>query len=81
MEDPDVERAIMVCEPCEKAMFSKHGPHDQMRSLEGVVWSEIVPVQIAALRLLRQLSGRDVVWARDTIDSLFIAPEVEALLE
>ena len=81
MEEPDLERAIMVCAPCEEAMLAKHGPHDQMRYLEGVVWSDIVPVQMTAVRLLRQLSEREVAWARDTIDSLFISPEVEALLE
>jgi protein PhnA len=80
LEEPDLDRAIMVCANCEAAISGKGGPHNQMRCLESVAWSDITPVQLTALRLLRQLSERDVVWARDTIDSLFISPEVEALL-
>jgi len=80
MSTPDVERAILVCNECEAALSDKGAPHDQMHCLEVAVWSETTPVQIAAIRLLSQLSGRGVGWAQGTMDSLFISPEVEALL-
>ena len=79
-EEPEHDRAIIICDSCEEALTSRKGPSDQMRFLESVVWSETLPVQLTAERLLRTLSDRGVDWSRDTLENLYLPEEVEALL-
>ncbi len=79
-EAPDEERAVLVCASCEAAMIGKDLEPNAFRFLEGVVWSEILPVQLSAIRLLQKLSEKDVAWARECLDGLFLDPEVENLL-
>ena len=79
-EEPNEERAVLVCAACEAAMAGKDCNPTTFRFLEGVVWSDILPVQLSAIRLLQKLSERNVAWARECLDGLFLDPEVENLL-
>jgi len=79
-EEPTEERAVLICASCETALAGKKVDTHAFRFLEGVVWSEILPVQLSAVRLLRQFAASDVAWARECLDGLFLDPEVENLL-
>jgi protein PhnA len=79
-EDPDVERAILICESCQTALKGDISNPNTLRFLESVVWSTTPPVQVAAVRMLRTLSDNGATWATDCLDDLFLEPEIEALI-
>lgn len=77
-EEPTEEWALMLCERCEEAI----GPKSQvdpntLRFLETTMWSEVQPVQLTAVRLLRSL---EAAWAQQALEGLYLDPEVEALV-
>ena len=80
-DDPSAERAAMLCARCAALVGGgkRREPHT-LRFLEESMWAEEVPVQLAAVRLMRALSGDGVGWAAEALDSLYLPPEVEALL-
>ena len=75
LEEPDEDWAILVCAGCESLMDGR--PQGPVRFLEGSMWSELRPVQIAAVRALRTL---EAPWAVAALEGLYLDPEVEALL-
>ena len=77
-DEPNEDWAVMICEPCEDALGGKARDTSRLRVLEGTMWSEVRPVQITAVRILRTL---DESWARDALEGLYLDPEVEALIE
>ena len=82
-EDPNVERAVMVCERCVGLfVVSKRGLPDPgtLRFLEGTVWSEVLPAQLAAVRATRQLAASGVSWATELLDGLYLDDDTIALL-
>ena len=82
-EDPDEERAVMICARCERALTGGRGAPDpqELRFLEASVWATVLPVQLAAVRIARRLSDDEVTWARDLVDGLYLDDEVQALLD
>ena len=78
-EEPGVDDAILACERCRDAMTGKKlpGRPDDYRFLETAVWSETVPAQIAAVRLLRRLAADDVAWAAETNEGLWLDEAIE----
>ena len=83
-ETPDPERAALLCMTCREVLDTKPQyklEATALRFLEEVVWSDVLPVQLSAVRLLRRLSSEDVVWARDCLDGLYLDESVEALLQ
>lgn len=81
-EEPEVDSAVMLCARCAEVVTSERNKisPDELRFLGESVWSDIEPVQIVAVRVLRRLSEREVLWARDLLDGLYLSPEVEARL-
>ena len=81
-EDPDVDRAVMICQRCQAVVAGGRGRPDPstLRFLEGTVWSETLPAQLAAGRAARGLADDGVPWAGDLLDGLYLDEEVEALL-
>lgn len=81
-EEPELDRAVMVCERCAAALEDKRRrvEPEELRFLAESVWAETVPVQLSAVRLCRRLAARDVDWARETLDGLYLDPDVEALV-
>ena len=83
-EELDLDSAILACPRCREALDSKRlpGNSDDYRFLETTIWAEIVPAQVAAIRLLRRLANDDVPWAREANEGLWlddaIAERVEA---
>ena len=76
--DPDPEWAILACESCRDAMAPKARLDvDALRFLETAIWSDVVPAQVAAVRLSRRVADAGASWARETLDGLYLDPEVE----
>lgn len=78
-EEPDTDSALMLCERCRGLLDARRLPRaDELRFLEGMVWSEIAPVQISAVRLLRRLAAeQQTAWARDCLDGLWLPEEIQ----
>lgn len=81
-EDPSVDAAILACPRCRELVEGGKLPRetDALRFLEGAAWSEVQPVQLAAVRLLRRLDAAGVSWAREALDGLWLDEELEARL-
>ena len=81
-DEPDPERAVMVCARCAKAVEGgRHGPSaDELRFLTESVWSETLPAQLAAVRVVRRLSEEGASWATETLEGLYLDEAVEALV-
>ncbi len=73
-EDLDIDSAILACPRCREAIDGKRlpGTSDDYRFLETAIWAEIVPAQVAAIRLLRRLAQDDVPWAREANEGLWL---------
>ncbi len=81
-ERPEAGRAVLLCEPCADGVMGRvNHPAERWRFLEEVVWSEVAPVQVTAVRMARKLSEDGVGWARDLLAGLYLAPEIEAWVE
>ena len=82
-DEPSMDRAVMVCERCAVVLGgAKRGQPDAstLRFLEGTVWSEVLPAQLAAVRATRALAADGVDWATELLDGLYLDEETEALL-
>ena len=80
-EEPDLDHAILGCGRCRELLDGGRLPDpDDLRFLETAIWAEVVPVQVAAVRLLRRLAEGDVAWAQEANDGLWLPEEVEARL-
>lgn len=79
-EEPDPDRAVMVCARCRPAVDGgrMRGEPDTWRFLAEAVWSETAPVQVAAVRATRRLAEEGVDWAREALDGLFLDEAIEA---
>lgn len=73
-EHLDIDSAILACPRCREALDGKRlpGTSDDYRFLETAIWAEVVPVQVAAIRLLRRLADNDVAWAREANEGLWL---------
>ncbi|MFT4621621.1 MAG: protein PhnA [Myxococcota bacterium] len=79
--EPDPEWALLACERCRDAIGPKpKWEAAELRFLETAVWSDVVPAQLAAVRLTRSLAASGVGWATDLLDGLYLDPVVEGLL-
>ena len=81
-ESPSVDAAIFCCESCIPLTDPKKPlpETNALRFLETAVWSEIRPVQIAAVRALRRIAPT-AQWASDALDNLYLDPDIEADLD
>jgi protein PhnA len=79
-DEPSVETAIFCCHRCIPLTTSDGSlpPAHTLRFLETAAWSELRPVQLAAVRALKRLSQENIDWATDALDSLYLSPDIEA---
>lgn len=80
-EDPDPDRAVMVCARCAALATDELPPSTELRFLGEAMWSETLPVQVAAVRTMRKLAARGDGWAVTQLDGLYLEPEAEELLD
>jgi protein PhnA len=77
-EDPDIDRTLLVSEEClEMLEHPNRLAGRAWQCLAEVVWSEMPAVQVVAWRMLRELAKRED-WARETLEEVFLDPDVEA---
>ncbi|MEL6343626.1 MAG: phnA protein [Myxococcota bacterium] len=80
-EAPDPARAAMLCARCAGLVGGeKIRNPDELRFLEEAIWSEVLPAQLTAVRLLRTLIGQGVDWAVTANDALYLDPDVQELV-
>ena len=78
---PHEDAAILACELCRHDMDGKRlGDLERLRCLETAIWSEVAPVQIAAVRLLRRVAA-EVDWAQRVLDGHWLDDEMAARVE
>ena len=76
-EDPELERTLLVCEACLKALENPSKMAGRSwQCLVEAVWSEMPAVQVVAWRMLNELASRED-WAREALAEVFLDPEVE----
>jgi protein PhnA len=79
---PDADRALLLCGRCAALCAAPaHRPlpsDDGLRFLATAIWAELPIAQAVAVRLSRRV---DAPWAREALDGLYLAPEVEALAD
>ena len=80
-EEPSAGTSILICESCQQERQLKNLNPERWRCLTTVMWSEVAPVQVAAVRILRRLAHQGVRWADDALDGLYLAPEVETWIQ
>ncbi|MEN0067975.1 MAG: phnA protein [Myxococcota bacterium] len=82
-EEADLDAAILVCEPCREWIEGgRIADPNELRFLETAGWSDIPPVQIVAVRLLRRLvEEADARWASDVLDGLWLTDEITERLD
>jgi protein PhnA len=78
-EEPSEAWALLLCARCEALVTGSTRPTETLRFLETACWSTLQPAQLCAVRLLRAMAS-EVVWAQDTLDSLYLDEAVEALI-
>jgi protein PhnA len=77
-DEPDFDACIFICESCRAQVGNpKKRRPETLRPLANTVWSDVPAVQVAAVRVLRDLApGTD--WAREALENLFLDPDVES---
>ncbi len=79
--EPDPEWAVLSCRRCIDAMGPKgRWAAGELRFLETTIWSDVIPAQIAAVRLARRVADAGEPWASEVLDGLYLEPEIESLL-
>lgn len=81
-DKPSIDAAIFCCAACLPLTEPQARLPDsnELRFLESAAWSEIRPVQMAAVRALRRLAPT-TEWASNTLENLYLDPDIEADLD
>ena len=76
--DTSLDKSIYVCDTC-KSQIENPAAMDvnHWRCLNDSMWSQEPPVQVMAFRQLHALVSKGETWAQDSLDMLYLEPEVE----
>jgi len=76
--DGTLDKSIVVCETC-KGQIEDPSTMDvnHWRCLNDSMWNQEAPVQVMAYRQLFALIAKGETWAQDSLDMLYLDPEVE----
>lgn len=80
-EEPDVDEALFLCDDCKAAVEGGAITGPRWRCLESVVWSDVRPVQVTAVRLAKRLASDGEEWAVDLVTGLYLDPDIEARIQ
>ena len=73
---PDVDRAILCCHSCQTLLETQSSlARRDVFFLEEAIWSDITPVQLAAIRLAMRCPEM-----QNTLDDLYIDEDIQLLL-
>ena len=80
--EPDLDRAVMICERCKRAVENarRRVEPEELRFLMETVWHETLPIQLVSVRLIQRLSSEGIMWATEVKEGLYLDPDVEAML-
>ena len=73
-QDPLLERCILICDRCRDGIAGRPVNPQEWRFLEEVAWTDLVPLQVTAVRLLRGFAP-ETRWAAELLESLYLSPE------
>ncbi len=71
--DPSSDNHVLLCSKCRDDIGMEDLDENHWRCLNESMWSEFIPVQVMAYRLLSRLEERD--WARDLRDQMYLEDE------
>ncbi len=75
--EPEVETCILICEECQiqiekpKKIVASH-----WRCLQESVWSEVAPVQVISLRMLKKLAPNEN-WAANILEDVYVEEDIQ----
>lgn len=76
--DGTLDKSIIVCETCKSQMEDPSIMDvNHWRCLNDSMWNQEPAVQVTAYRLLFALIAKGETWAQDSLDMLYLDPEVE----
>ena len=79
--EPNYDICIMICDTCRTQIENpKHMDANHWRCLNGSVWSEIPPVQVMSVRLLKALSEQ-FPWATEIVDQLYLDHDIQTWID
>ena len=78
-EEPEMDRAVLVCSDCVALRAAKKLPKNlnDLRFLETTMWSEVPPVQVEVVRLLKRVAAERAAWAEEALDGLWLSEEIQ----
>lgn len=80
-KEPEFDRCLLLSESVirQLAKPSTIRP-EEWRHLTELIWTDVAPVQVMAVRILRHLAPREP-WAQNLLDEAYFDPEVEAMAD
>jgi protein PhnA len=81
LETPSLERLLLLCANCLNDIEKNRFDQNRWHFLENVAWSELPAVQVTAIRICRNLNSQGVDWAKNLLETVYLAPEVEEWLD
>lgn len=79
--DPIADLCVFACGPCREQMEDvRRLDPVRWRFLSVTVWSDIPAVQVAAVRMLRQLAPLES-WAADLLEQVYLDEDVQAWVD
>jgi len=74
--EPDSSKCTFICDTCLSGIFEPMKLNDHWRCLNDAVWSEVKPVKILSMIILKKISGRNS-WADDIVEEVYLDEEDE----
>ncbi len=74
--EPDSERCTFICDTCLSGIFEPLKLNDHWRCLNEAIWSEVIPVKILSLIILKRISSKNS-WAGDIIEDVYLDEDDE----
>ena len=76
-EEPELERALLLCTRCQELITQKPSKikEEQVRFLAEKIWSDVVPVQVTAIRIAQKIPSY-----HSALEELYLSDEVQQLL-
>ena len=75
MDEPDSSGCVFICNECREQLDNpKKFRNSHWRCLTERVWSEVTPVKILSVIILKKIS-RTESWASDVIDEVYLTDE------
>lgn len=79
-KEPDFAHCLFTCESCSEQIDNpKRIDSNHWRCLNKAIWSELLPVQVTAILMLRRLEKHD--WAAELLDQAYITNEAQIWLD